>query len=536
MTPRPDQVAGLQFIERHYDAARPGKYGPIPVPIVMNCPTAWGKTAIGACAAEFLASKGKRVVIVSPQNTQLDQYKKEYPHFAMLKGRSNYQCVFDTGKNCEEMNAKEMAKESFCEGQCTRRDECTYEIAKREAMESSITLCNFHSFHYNRDKLNMRAIIVDEWHRLPDFLKDLSVMNITSGFKYEDLENLSILRVQQIVAKKKSDLIEKAMKEKDPKRQHSILKHCEKKFWVVEQMFQNDPENIGVTVRKVDRNEDGKKLSKKKDAIVINPISPSRLMITTFFSGIDTCILMSGTGFETDEQKLKFFHPNRFAGQSPIAPQRRPVFTTNEIAMSRKKRDEFAMISIAKAIRTIVKHHYPMRGIILTTYAIAIELKNYLHEPYYQIHDTDGRKEMIANFKDSMEYMIPILCGSYEGLDFKDTIANFCIIPKVPFANLLDPTVKRQADSNKEQYMLDALTLIVQGSARVCRGPHDYGPTYLLDKAFIHIYETYKHLLPAYFCQAVCHSGTVETALSYETYIRMKILGGKYADKRLPMR
>jgi Rad3-related DNA helicase len=201
--------------------------------------------------------------------------------------------------------------------------------------------------------------------------------------------------------------------------------------------------------------------------------------------------------------------------------------------VSHKKINDATIHIIAEHIRRIVRHHYPNRGIILSTYSMMKALKEALFEEHFVIHDVDGRKESIQLFKDSREYKIPILAASYEGLDFKDDIARFCIIPKVPFASLADASVKRTADRNMEQYIMDALTLIVQGSARVSRTETDYGVTYILDQSFMRVFEQYKHNLPLYFNEAVCHVGNLEDAFLNERVLVKNLKEGFYANKRL---
>jgi Rad3-related DNA helicase len=517
-------VEGLEFIEKyafHKKQIWQGKTAPIP--IVMNCPTAWGKTAVAGTAARWYAKQGLRVLIVTPQNAQIQQYTTIFPDFAQFIGKRNYQCEIHP-----ELTAYDASAQEYC-SECSQKEQCEYYVKFTEALESKIVVGNFHSFYCHRVSIDPDVILVDEWHRLPDFLKDLSTVTISEGLKGIDLNALTLTTVMRLVQGMKLDMLKKA-ESKGPKQQTRLALMCERKFYAIENMFKNDPENISFSVEDITKDQHGNALKRKKKGIVISPVNPNRLAINQFFSNAKSIILMSGTGFETDERKLKFFSPHRFIGQSPIDPRRRAIFVTPGHQLGYGKISDVTLVALCDDIRKIVKHHYPKRGIILCTYDLMNKLKLLLTEKYYVAHTSEKRSVLIDEFVNSREYMIPILAASYEGLDFKHQIAEFCIFPKIPFKSLATSSVLREKNLNIEQYIMDALTLIVQGSARVCRTDNDYGPTYLLDKASIRTIEENKHKLPLHFTSAVCYTESVDGALKFEEYIRKQLLkGGNHA-------
>ena len=105
--------------------------------IIIESPTGSGKSAIGLTAGLYY-NKG---YLLTSQKILQNQYENDYASndIKILKGKGNYPCVF--------LDGSEMCDNGFCLiGKCPIRSECTYEIAKRQAISSKVVLMNYAYF------------------------------------------------------------------------------------------------------------------------------------------------------------------------------------------------------------------------------------------------------------------------------------------------------------------------------------------------------------------------------------------------------
>ena len=90
-----------------------------------------------------------------------------------------------------------------------------------------------------------------------------------------------------------------------------------------------------------------------------------------------------------------------------------------------------------------------------------------------------------------------------EGFDFKDDLARWQAILKVPYLYLGDKQVAARATMEPEWYKMRAVMSIIQAAGRVCRNENDHGVTYILDSDFKSLYERANHMFPDWFKEAV---------------------------------
>ncbi len=94
-------------------------------------------------------------------------------------------------------------------------------------------------------------------------------------------------------------------------------------------------------------------------------------------------------------------------------------------------------------------------------------------------------------------------CGMREGIDLHGVRARWQVVTKIPFPNLGNATVRRRADLDAEWYDVEAVRQLIQMCGRVCRGPDDYGVTYIIDPRFKSLYERREYLFPTWFSESV---------------------------------
>lgn len=162
-------------------------------------------------------------------------------------------------------------------------------------------------------------------------------------------------------------------------------------------------------------------------------------------------------------------------------------------------------------IETIVDlckdNHPDDNGVIHTgSFAVANWLVKELtgkipHRIYH--HDKDGdlsRDECIKQFTNGDSQRKLLISPSVtEGLDLKGDLARFNIIAKTPFPFLGDAWVKARMEKSQAWYNRQAMIAIIQACGRVVRGKEDWGYTYILDSAFIMLYQRILRNIPKWW-------------------------------------
>ena len=100
-----------------------------------------------------------------------------------------------------------------------------------------------------------------------------------------------------------------------------------------------------------------------------------------------------------------------------------------------------------------------------------------------------------------------VASGMYEGVDLAGDAARWQVLTKVPWPSLGDVAIKYQAEQDPEWYAWAAAKLVVQACGRVCRGPEDYGVTYILDRSVHRILEEIPDLLPPWWLDSLIVPG-----------------------------
>jgi Rad3-related DNA helicase len=88
-------------------------------------------------------------------------------------------------------------------------------------------------------------------------------------------------------------------------------------------------------------------------------------------------------------------------------------------------------------------------------------------------------------------------------LDLKDDLSRFCIICKMPYANIADKWVKTRLTLDPNWYANHTAETLVQMCGRSVRSKDDFATTYILDEDFLRFAETYYYLLPDWWKDSV---------------------------------
>jgi Rad3-related DNA helicase len=88
---------------------------------------------------------------------------------------------------------------------------------------------------------------------------------------------------------------------------------------------------------------------------------------------------------------------------------------------------------------------------------------------------------------ESTEPKILIGAGITEGLDLKDDLARFAVLAKIAWPSLEDVATARKCEEDPDWFAYQAARQVMQAAGRVCRGPNDFGATYIVDSSFARI-------------------------------------------------
>jgi Rad3-related DNA helicase len=187
---RPHQLDALQAVLAQFKAGHNI--------VVMDAPTGAGKTLIGDLVRQSL---GIRTVYLCSSISLQEQFIKDFPHAALVKGRSNY-ATADSPSRFPELTASDCDKARSDLPSCYACDpdvievdamhcrwchpvtQCPYEAAKATAIRSDLVCTNTAYFLYEANyvgsiPLARQLIIVDEADLLEDVLLSFVEVSIT---------------------------------------------------------------------------------------------------------------------------------------------------------------------------------------------------------------------------------------------------------------------------------------------------------------------------------------------------------------------
>jgi Rad3-related DNA helicase len=186
---RPHQIRALQDILAEYNRGNNI--------VVLDAPTGAGKTLIGELTRQSL---NMRTVYLCSSLSLQTQFAKDFPHAAVLRGRSNY-ATADSPSQFPQLTAADCVKSRESTPACYSCDpdespspeslhcrwchpvkQCPYESAKAMAIRSDLVCTNTSYFLHEANyvgsiPLGRQLIIVDEADTLEDVL--LSFVEVT---------------------------------------------------------------------------------------------------------------------------------------------------------------------------------------------------------------------------------------------------------------------------------------------------------------------------------------------------------------------
>ena len=483
--------------------------------VVLSLPTGGGKSVIGYAVANWF----KSAYVLTNQKVLQEQYKRDL-HIPYILGRSNYICARDKKLTCELGVCKRIAKD-YCAD-----SKCPYLANRALAKDNWITNMNY-AYYLNVVKakqLKHRSLmIMDESHVLENemikagtikitekMLKALGIFNLTFPTKtssdYEKRnwlfeEVFPRLREQYLehLFELDSSIFEKFNFTKETKKLASKFMAAERIVVIISEIKKELADHQKVIIQTGD------------DFIEFKVLYGYNLFEKYFLNNADNFLHMSATILNKEQYckklNLGFDEVEYFEYDSDFPVENRLIHFLPVGSLSWKKKAKTIPLLVEK-VKQLLSEHPNEKGIIHT---VNYELAEVIID---QLYDTtegnrlllprgNNRQDMLNTFYNSKNPYVLISPSLTEGLDLKDDLSRFCIICKMPYANISDKWVKTRLTLDPTWYANFTAESLVQMCGRSIRSKDDFASTYILDEDFLRFAETYYYLLPEWWKDAV---------------------------------
>jgi ATP-dependent DNA helicase DinG len=481
--------------------------------VVIEAPTGSGKSAM----AVTLAREAGSAYLLTAQKLLQDQYGRDFPDLALMKGRANYRCLVAP---THAAAAPCITGRKFPE--C---DDCPYFCAKDEAMAANSALMNY---AYYLTELNYQGgfgrrelLILDEAHNaegaLMGFvevtLSDAQLRRVGVGESiptaFDDGEFFEFAEdVVPLLSKRRRELEAQLKGAKLPAEVAlELLTH---KQWLDTQLsrlellsYSRDEENVEWVVERAG-GADGQRLTFK-------PVKVAAFAEELMFRFGERVLMLSATildpptylrslGIAPEDAEV-------IAVGSEFPPENRPIYPRNTARMTRHylERD---LPKLVAEITDLMESHPDDKGLIHThTYKIAAYIARSLpkrHAARLVTHyGADGRDAALDKHLTSRQPTVLLTPSMTEGVDLPGELSRWQVLCKLPYPYLGDPQIARRRELDPGWYDWRTCLSVVQAYGRSVRSADDFAVTYVLDADFPAFVKRQRGRLPAWFLEAV---------------------------------
>ncbi len=467
ITLRPTQVTALLEIESaltNYDV------------IVGSYPVGSGKSLLARVTAAWAQDHDRRTAILTHRVSLQDQFEASFPDVPTLRGVGRYTCK-TYQMSCADVKDTVGA---YC------GDSCTYKKARDTALKSPVAVYNYHTYLYGNDSKDW--LIVDEAHALFDVLTEQYTINC---WKHKEKYPDKIATCGEVAIwlekRRKSLLGEMALLRATPDlgkegmKELKVLQDTEKRYSRILSGLQTAPANFFI-----EHSTDFYR-GKEMPLLRVRPTTLRGLppMLWDTSNRKQKLIFMSGTIGPADVEKLGLtgMRVKYLRGENPIPVSQRPVDASFGLNMAYKYQDK-NLSEMAEKVMELATKHSDTKGLCHLTYDLSRKLRPLLTDPRFLWHTSQDAQEKLKEFKASSEPVILMACGMEEGLDLAGPSYGWQAILKIPWPSRADKLIDKfyREDMNWIQWI--TVRKLEQMTGRICRGPDDYGVTYVLDSGF----------------------------------------------------
>ncbi len=534
--PRPEQIRAIKETEREF---RDGKTF-----VSIQAPTGSGKSYIAMALANELADRGGKTHLITAQKILMSQYSEEFrpPAIEPIKGRTNYICNYDPYRYkdasrgyCRSTKKKGLVQDCLKYGSVEAANQfilppdahkCDYWRQLALAIESPVTLYNFHSFLFQQrlGRFGVRdLLIIDECHNTESVLlgfvqiifsdKLLRVLGIKLDLTLKDAkEVVAWLEKERVVERIKSAVgsaekggpaaenVPDALTASETDQFTELLgriddlqRYLDLTEWVVDVTEDPVENDYGDRTRK----------------LRIRPVFIGAFTKELIWSKATKVIAMSATILDAKTWARNLGIPSASLGfvdiPSSFPVENRPIIP--EYAGSMAWKDlQGTLPNLYARVAGILDRHAGQRGIIhghseTLCKAIRENVRNprIIHLDMFANRD----KSAMLRAHEARPDSVLLASGFHEGVDLKDDMARFQMIAKVPWPGMEDKFVKARMQVDKSYLSYQCALKLIQSYGRAVRHDRDYAVTYILDSGFEGFLQRCGWLLPKWFSSAI---------------------------------
>lgn len=493
--------------------------------VIIEAPTGVGKSVIAKTihlVMSQLMDTWRTGIITATKGLQ-DQYKKDMPEIFVLKGKSNYTCPFSTTtvygtQPCIVQQRQE-------KNRCDAKSDCPYVKARDQFLKKAPFRITNNAFQIiapedmiaNPETI-VDLLVCDESHELEGTIIDNSavvidlnearMMVMDTGFTgvYSQIDEFFKI----LSTKKKSqpfffskDELTLISEEYLPVFQKfhfgaEAKSKVQDSFAPVAEYALKLLQYTRTVLKGIEW------IATKHENLLqeIKPVYASDVAEDALFRKANQFIHMSATicGFPEYAKSLGLQDWKSIEISNPIPVQNRKVIAFPLFYLGRQFSD---WEKYNKVMNVIAKKHDGQSGIIHTpSFDLANQLHNSLSEPFKSMAIVSNKRQDIMQHLTTPGSIV-ISPSVFQGYDFKNDLARWQIVAKVPFGFLGDPHIKLNSERMPHWYKRNAILKVVQMAGRVVRGVDDWGITYVLDAQFLRLAENDNYLFPEWFLDAI---------------------------------
>lgn len=463
--------------------------------------------------SSWAADGGQRATIATPDNVLLGQYVDEWPDLGHSLRRDLYS------------------------------SEASYRAARAQATRAPIRVTTYAGYLGTRAYADV--VTFDESHRLTSFLQDKEAVKIW-GCQFQvpgwvqTVDALAAWATEE-AARCESEVVRlQALVEGVPTR---ILKEVERELAQARRAGRKAPRRGDLTDAAWDairlmtdakaKVREAKRLARLAEKLAQHPatyvvrrhVSPhfshqcpyiELIPLTPRFnkpilwpnSRVDKLVLMSATVHAEDLYDLGLDQRRvlSLSAPSPIPPEQRPVVfaPVGSLGLRRRVAD---LPPVVAAIERLLVRHADERGVIHCTYELLEQLRaTSLGANPRIVWGARGLRASV--FREWLstagrDNRVMVAAGLTEGVDLVGDRATWQVVAKILYPSQADVAVWAKSRARPEWYQWQGVRDLLQTVGRICRGPEDYGITYILTTEFHQILRGWSKLLPQHFMESL---------------------------------
>ena len=352
-----------------------------------------------------------------------------------------------------------------------------------ESLYESIKVCKSNDDSIRFDNTDIKDLINGEVSAILNIMKDC-VENINKIKKFLDdsfeLALNTLIKDENIKDNIVELILKESRKRKYPKYLNSMIETLDDYSNKFNLLYNHDSNHTLIVKSMTDKSVD------------IIPNIPKTFSNNMLFNKIGIRVFMSatvcGVNEFCNELGLNIADTEFISTDSPFLPETRPLFIENVISFNNKNKDEALDLIINKLMRDINTKYQDVRGIIHT---VSFSNAEYILDKInrldkmlrYRFIYTQSFREFYSLLTSGMVSDDSIFIGPnlIEGLDFKDDLARFQYIIKLPYQFLGDKVIKYNMENIPNHYARNMIRALIQAYGRGVRNKNDYCDTFVLD-------------------------------------------------------